>query len=165
MVHRSSNALSAFVLFLLFFLITTACGTSSQGGGAACSASSDCASGKVCGFLESAACAAKGECVAPPEVSCSSRYDVCACDGKTTFATGCGFPSGYVSTPYATMGACGGDAGADAGASDAGGIALGDPCDPQNNQCAGGLRCCYTSRPVTGSKPVCAAPGAPCNPP
>jgi len=110
MAYRSFMPLGTSLCALV--LLVVACGASSRDGdGAACSANSDCPAGKVCGFLESAACSAKGECVVPPEVTCASRYDVCGCDGETKFATGCGFPSGYVSTPYAATGACAGDAG------------------------------------------------------
>src|ERR1017187_4810810 len=75
-------------------------------GGKACSDDTECDPNQVCGYLQSAGCAAQGECVARaydggvPPGGCVLAYS-CGCDGGTIdynvfCASGV---SGYVSVP------------------------------------------------------------------
>jgi hypothetical protein len=85
-------------------------------GGKACSDDTECGSGQICAYLESAGCAAHGECVtnlAPMGgVGCIESTS-CGCDGgsinyNVTCAPGM---SGYVSVPILHLGACATDGG------------------------------------------------------
>jgi hypothetical protein len=93
----------------------TDAGSASEAGqsGQACSDDTECTPNQVCGYLQSAACAAHGECVARaydggvPPGGCILAYS-CGCDGGTIdynvfCASGM---SGYVSVPILHTGAC-----------------------------------------------------------
>ncbi len=57
--------------------------------------------------METDNCQAKGVCVAIPDTSCANMRRVCGCNGAETWTTGCGFPTGYISVPYACKGCSG----------------------------------------------------------
>ena len=71
-----------------------------------CSIDSDCASNEVCGFLESAACSAKGQCFPAPGPICASFLAGCACDGSEINIACTGLPNGYASKPLLHTGVC-----------------------------------------------------------
>ena len=48
---------------------------------ARCTTSSECASGQICGFLETPACPSSGTCFTVPTVACLAYSPGCACDG------------------------------------------------------------------------------------
>jgi hypothetical protein len=115
-----------------------------SGGKTSCASDSDCTSGDVCAYAESATCDAKGVCVAKPAGAvCGAIAYACACDG-TNVEIGCnGLPDGFVSKPFAHDGACaidGGQAGpscstsADCAANEVCGYAVTDGCSAKG-QC------------------------------
>jgi hypothetical protein len=103
---------------VLFLLAMVACGGQTIGdidGGTdaktdsitpnACTKNSDCGKG-LCGFAESAACAAKGQCFPEPGAVCNGFSPGCACDGTTINVMCTGLPDGYATAPLAHVGAC-----------------------------------------------------------
>jgi len=102
-------------------------GTDSGGAHTACSTNADCAPNNLCGFLETAACTAKGACFPAALVTCASYGAGCACDGSEINISCNGLPAGYGTKPLLHAGAC-----ADAGpAKDSGTVcasALGGHC-------------------------------------
>ena len=93
-------------------------GRDAGGGSGTCTTKTDCRTGELCGFPESARCSATGTCFPAPGVTCNAIVLACACDG-TDFNIACnGLPSGYVPKPFAHTGACGLDSGV--GSSDSG---------------------------------------------
>jgi hypothetical protein len=117
------------------------------GGPGICTTKTDCRTGELCGFPESARCSATGTCFPAPGVTCNAIVLACACDG-TDFNIACdGLPSGYMPKPFAHTGACGLDAGGGSsdsgseGGRDAGSFACGPySCDVATEFCyeAGG---------------------------
>jgi hypothetical protein len=97
-------------------------GTDSGGSRTACSTDTDCAPNNLCGFLESAACAAKGECFPADLVTCASYGAGCACDGTQINISCNGLPAGYGTKPLLHTGACAdGGPPKDSGTADSGG--------------------------------------------
>lgn len=93
----------------------TACGAAIDAGPAPCSATADCPSGQLCGFLKASACTATGTCMSPSEPPCNAFKAACACDGSVINDICTGLPSSYSTAPYDATGACLGiDAGAPA---------------------------------------------------
>ncbi len=82
--------------------------------GRSCTTDADCGtSGQICGFEESLACAAQGQCFPPPEAICNAIEQGCACDGtEINVLSECvGLPSGYALKPLKHTGACEGGTG------------------------------------------------------
>jgi hypothetical protein len=107
-----------------------------------CTSNGDCPNGGLCGFLESAGCAASGQCFpAPTGPRCALASTVgCGCNGSdVSIDPSCssGLPSGYQTKPVLHEGAC-----ADAGGacvSQRGGRCGGNTAHPC--ACASGLAC------------------------
>jgi hypothetical protein len=78
----------------------------SPDGGTVCTSDSDCASGTVCGFLETSACNAPGSCFPAPQIICNAYSPGCACDGSEIDVICNGLPSGYARKPITHTGAC-----------------------------------------------------------
>lgn len=91
-------------------------GQASVEGGKACSDDMQCGPGEICAYLETAGCAARGECVtnfAPLSgVGCIESMG-CGCDGgDINYNVACApGVSGYVSIPVLHLGACAADGG------------------------------------------------------
>ena len=121
---------------------TCQCAPASDAGGTGvCTTSIDCAGGGVCAFLESAGCAATGQCFpAPTGARCGLASSVgCGCSGSNVaIDPSCvsGLPSGYQTKPVLHEGAC-----TDGGAcvSQRGGPCGGNTSRPCT--CASGLTC------------------------
>lgn len=108
----------------------------------ACASSADCASGRLCGFLESAGCSATGQCYpAPSGPRCAIASTVgCGCNGSdVSIDPSCssGLPTGYQTKPVLHEGACTDAAGACV--SQRGGRCGGNTARPCT--CASGLAC------------------------
>jgi hypothetical protein len=71
-----------------------------------CSTNRDCPANQTCGFLESVACAARGQCFASPGLICQSYSAGCACDGSEINIACTGLPTGYGSKPLSHSGPC-----------------------------------------------------------
>jgi antistasin family protein len=122
---------------------TCQCAPPADGGGSgACTSNTDCPNGGVCAFLESAGCAANGQCFpAPVGARCAIASTVgCGCHGSdVSIDPSCysGLPNGYQSKPVLHEGAC----------MDAGGGCVsqrGGPCGGNTARpctCASGLTC------------------------
>ena len=112
------------------------------GGTGVCTSNADCPNGGVCGFLESAGCAANGQCFpAPNGPRCALASTVgCGCNGSdVSIDPSCysGLPTGYQTKPVLHEGAC-----TDAGGgcvSQRGGRCGGNTARPCT--CASGLTC------------------------
>jgi hypothetical protein len=81
------------------------------GGVGHCTTDSDCANGRICGFLQSAACAAQGQCFpAPTGYRCRPpSYEGCGCDGTVVWiqqSCDSGLPEGYQSHRVLHEGPC-----------------------------------------------------------
>jgi Cys-rich repeat protein len=114
---------------------------------APCMTDSDCGAGGVCGFLESLACSASGQCFPAPGAVCEAYLPGCACDGTEINIACTGMPAGYASKPLLHSGVCtdasppaegGVDAGGDAG-SDACGAGIVTGPDSERCESAGGV--------------------------
>jgi hypothetical protein len=92
---------------LLLFSSAFALSAASASGGGACQTDSDCGAGHVCGFPESDACSAAGQCFQAPAVECDAYEAGCACDGTMVNVACNGLPSGYARKPLAHRGGCG----------------------------------------------------------
>ena len=119
---------------------TCQCAPAPDAGGA-CTTDADCSNGGVCAFLESAGCAAVGQCFpAPTGPRCALASSAgCGCSGSdVAISPSCvtGLPSGYQATPVLHEGAC-----VDAGGcvSQRGGRCGGNTSHPCT--CAAGLTC------------------------
>lgn len=126
--------------------------------------STDCGSGQICGFPESAGCSAAGTCFQSPGVTCNAIELACACDGTNINVACNGLPGGYAPKPYAHAGTCGADAGAiGTGPTDAGALADGAACVAGNGDpCGAGLSCCPTAGYAgasTACTPTCTGNG------
>jgi hypothetical protein len=114
-----------------------------SGGTGVCTASTDCASAEICGFLESARCTATGQCfpaAGGPRCAIASSVG-CGCNGMdVSIDPSCysGLPSGYQLRPVLHEGTCAADAGG-ACVSDRGGPCGGNSANPCT--CATGLAC------------------------
>jgi hypothetical protein len=85
-----------------------------------CTTQADCATGETCGFLETDACMAKGQCFSLSTGGVCQLYSpACSCDGKNFNIACSGLPAGYAVARLLHTGQCT-DAGNDAGADDAG---------------------------------------------
>jgi hypothetical protein len=109
----------------------------------ACTSNADCPNGGICGFLESAGCAARGQCFpAPSGPRCALGSTVgCGCSGSdVSIDPSCssGLPTGYQFKPVLHQGACATDAGG-ACVSQRGGHCGGNTARPCT--CASGLTC------------------------
>jgi hypothetical protein len=112
------------------------------GGSGVCTSSADCSNSGICGFLESAGCAATGQCFpASSGPRCGIASSVgCGCNGSdVSIDPSCysGLPTGYQTKPVLHEGAC-----ADAGGaciSQRGGRCGGNTAHPCT--CASGLTC------------------------
>jgi hypothetical protein len=110
-------------------------------GPSACTTNADCPNGGICGFLESAGCAATGQCFTmTPGPRCAIASSVgCGCNGSdVSIDPSCysGLPNGYQSKPVLHEGTC-----TDGGAcvSQKGGPCGGNTAHPCT--CASGLAC------------------------
>jgi hypothetical protein len=121
---------------------TCQCAPSGDAGGTGvCTTNADCSKGDVCGFLESAGCAATGQCFpGPVGPRCGIASSVgCGCNGsQVSIDPSCysGLPDGYQTKPVLHRGAC----------VDAGGCVSqrGNPCGGNTAHpctCAPGLVC------------------------
>jgi antistasin family protein len=120
------------------------------GGTGLCATDADCPSGRICGFLESAACAATGQCFSAatgPRCGIASTVG-CGCNGTdVSIDPSCysGLPAGYVKKPVLHVGTCTTDAGGPT--TDSGGACIsqqGGPCGGNTAHpctCAAGLTC------------------------
>jgi hypothetical protein len=109
----------------------------------ACTSSADCPDGALCGFLESAGCAATGQCFpAPGGPRCGLASSVgCGCNGsEVSIDPSCssGLPAGYQTKQVLHEGACM-DAGSGGCVSQRGGRCGGNTAHPCT--CAAGLTC------------------------
>ncbi len=124
-----------------------------------CLTDSDCGSGEVCGYAESAACSAKGQCF-PSTVGiddCPVDIGGCACDGTSVIATGCaaGLPQGYAPRPLVHAGSC---STTDGGYHEAGGSdAAGGSC-VTSADCESGSTCGYLASQMCSAKGQCFTP-------
>jgi hypothetical protein len=111
-------------------------------GGTACMTDGDCPTEEICGFLESAGCAATGQCFAAPGARCAIPSSVgCGCNAmEVSIDPSCysGLPDGYQLHPVRHEGACAADAG-DVCVSDLGGPCGGNRANPCT--CAPDLKC------------------------
>jgi hypothetical protein len=73
---------------------------------ASASLHSDCGTHRVCGYLASDGCSAKGTCFPASEVVRNAYSPGCACDGTEISVTCTGYPSGYISKPLRHTGLC-----------------------------------------------------------
>ena len=81
----------------------TCLGWSGDAGPAACATTADCAANEVCGFAESDACNAQGNCY-PIQATNGAGFAVCACDGTTTIGgSPAGLPFGYAPKPVRSL--------------------------------------------------------------
>jgi hypothetical protein len=71
-----------------------------------CVTDSDCGANGVCGFLDTLACSAQGQCFPAPGALCASYLPGCACDGTEINIACTGMPTGYVSKPLLHSGVC-----------------------------------------------------------
>jgi hypothetical protein len=115
------------------------------GGTGPCTSNADCPSSGVCGFLESAGCAAIGQCFpAPSGARCAIASTVgCGCNGSdVSIDPSCssGLPSGYQTKPVLHEGAC----------ADAGGACV----SQRGGRCGGN-----TTRPCTCASGLVCTPG------
>jgi len=111
----------------------------------ACSSDADCSNGGICGFLESAGCAAVGQCFpAPSGPRCNIAGTVgCGCSGSAvSIDPSCvsGLPTGYQTKPVLHEGAC----------TDAGGACI----SQRDGHCGGN-----TARPCTCASGLVCTPG------
>jgi hypothetical protein len=109
-----------------------------------CSTNADCPSNEICGFLESLACVATGQCFPAPGAVCEAYSPGCACDGQEINIGCTGLPTGYSTQPLLHTGACL-DAAAEMDASCV--SSSGGPCGAGSTNgcsCAPGLACVYT---------------------
>jgi hypothetical protein len=74
--------------------------------GTTCTADSDCASGRICGFAEVGGCGIEGTCFPAPGAICQAFSPGCACDGSEINVICNGLPSGYGFKPLRHTGAC-----------------------------------------------------------
>ena len=130
---------------------TCQCAPASDAGGTGlCATDADCATGFICGFLESAGCAATGQCfLGPTGPRCGIASAIgCGCNGtEVSIDPSCysGLPAGYVKKPVLHAGTCTTDAGGPT--MDAGGACVsqqGGPCGGNTARpcmCAAGLTC------------------------
>jgi hypothetical protein len=113
-----------------------------SGGTGICTTAADCPGGDICGFLESAGCAATGQCFpGPTGARCAIASTVgCGCNGSdVSIDPSCysGLPSGYQTKPVLHEGAC----------TDSGGACVsqrGGPCGGNTAHpctCTSGLTC------------------------
>jgi hypothetical protein len=87
------------------------CQCADAGAAGACTSDADCPNGGLCGFLESAGCAATGQCFPGPiGPRCAIASSIgCGCNGsEVSIDPSCysGLPSGYQSHPVLHAGAC-----------------------------------------------------------
>ena len=108
-------------IFFLALVTVTACGGQQVGvdagatpdggssdAGPPCSATEGCPQGMVCGYDESAGCAATtGECFTGGAL-CNTFAPGCACDGQIINVACTGLPSGYSTAPLLHTGLCDG---------------------------------------------------------
>lgn len=73
---------------------------------ARCTTSSECASGQICGFLETPACPSSGTCFTVPTVACLAYSPGCACDGTEINLACTGLQDGYSTKPLFHTGSC-----------------------------------------------------------
>ena len=129
-------------------------GTGDAGGAGVCATSGDCAIGELCGFLESAGCAATGQCFHAGAYCALASIVACGCNGAAVNggpSCTAGLPGGYLSNPVLHQGPCSADAGGDAGGacvSQKGGRCGGNTAQPCT--CATGLVC----TPGDGGLPI-----------
>jgi len=127
-------------------LHTGACGDASppadSGAGDAgpmpCVTDSDCSAGSYCGYLASAACNARGQCLPfAGGVMGVPVAPACACDGTEVNEYDVYLPTGYVPKPIAHLGACiDASPPADAGGGDTGPVhCVGDSDCPSSEHC------------------------------
>jgi len=77
-------------------------------GSAPCTTDTDCDPTQACGFPESEACAAQGQCVTKSVVVCTAIAYGCACDGTEINIACTDLPSGYETKPLAHSSPCDG---------------------------------------------------------
>jgi hypothetical protein len=98
---------------LLFIsAIAVACGgqtigdvDAGQDAAAPCTTSAQCGKG-ICGFAQSAGCAAQGQCFPMPGAMCNGYSPGCSCSGDTINVMCTGLPDGYTTEPFAHVGSC-----------------------------------------------------------
>jgi hypothetical protein len=145
------RSIACLFLSASFVAVVAASCTTSVSGGGGCTTDADCGTGYLCGFPESEACIALGECFPAPGAVCDMYGPGCACDGTTINIACTGLPVGYASKPLKHTGACtdGGCTSDDICLStmtcsnDTDCATLGSMCDPCTMLCGcGSTACC-----------------------
>ena len=123
-----------------------------------CTVDADCGTGMVCGFPESVACSATGQCFPAPGATCTAWLPGCACDGTEINTTCTGLPTGYVTKPLHNAGPCTDDGGVICTSSFD--CAADEVCGfPENAGCGYAGRCF----PAVGSTCMAFSPGCACD--
>jgi hypothetical protein len=139
-------------------------GSNTDGGlletGAACTTSTDCGPHEVCGFLDTVACQAQGQCF-PMGAQCNHFNPGCACDDTLINVDCNGLPFGYTPKPLLHAGACVGAAdGGTCSGSDAG--STGVACTTSAN-CAANEVCGFLESASCQAQGQCFPQGVQCN--